>query len=124
MKTSVKISNAEWEVMNIIWNKSPITAFEIIQALSSTKWKSQTIKTMLERLLKKGALTFERQANRYLYQPLLQKRDCIREEAHSFLGRVFDGAVTPMLAHFIETEKLSEEEIKSLKKLLQSKETK
>lgn len=114
-----KISEAEWRVMKILWLKSPLTANAVVDELSSaTRWSDKTIKTLINRLTKKGALGFERQGRMYLYRPLVAEVDCARAEGRSFLKRVYDGALTPMLAAFLEEHNLSRSEIEELKRIL------
>jgi BlaI family penicillinase repressor len=120
-----KISEAEWEVMKVIWDQPPMTAGEIVERLSYQKdWNHRTIKTLLSRLVKKGALVYEAEGNRYLYQAKIRKEDIIRRESQSFLNRVFDGVTVPMLAHFVKTAKMSPDEIQQLKQILAEKEGK
>lgn len=117
------ISEAEWEVMRAVWAGHPATANEIVERLAGEKdWSPRTIKTMLNRLMKKGALGFTEEGKRYLYRPLVSQEQCVREESRSFLDRVFGGALGPMLNHFVKSEKLSAEEIAELKRLLAKKE--
>jgi BlaI family penicillinase repressor len=119
MSQTPHISEAEWEVMKICWGKSPVTSQEVIDALSvHQKWHPKTIKTLLNRLVKKRALGFKKEGRAYLYQPLVAERDCVTAESKSFLDRVFGGSLKPMLTHFVENRKLSPEEIAELKKLL------
>jgi BlaI family penicillinase repressor len=118
-----KISDAEWQVMDVVWSgAAPLTAGEIVESLTqTTKWNPRTIKTMLNRLVKKGALGFEAEANRYLYRPAVSRDACVREESRSFLQRVFGGDVAPMLAHFVEDARLTPKQIAELRKLLENK---
>ncbi|MBN1270537.1 MAG: BlaI/MecI/CopY family transcriptional regulator [Kiritimatiellae bacterium] len=123
MSRTPKISDAEWEVMNVIWGKSPITANKVVEALAKhTGWSPKTIKTMLNRLVKKGALTYEAQGKAYLYRPRVSKDACVREESRSFTDRVFGGNPTPMLAHLVENTRLSPADIKRLRQILKDKE--
>jgi BlaI family penicillinase repressor len=123
MKKLPKISTAEWEVMKVIWDQPPLTAGQIVELLSSQKdWNHRTIKTLLARLVKKGALAYRAEANRYLYIAKIKKEDIIKHESQSFLDRVFDGVAMPMLAHFVKTAKMSPEEIQQLKTILKEKE--
>jgi BlaI family penicillinase repressor len=119
------ISDAEWEVMNVLWSTSPLVASEIVQQLAapagSRGWSPRTVKTMLNRLVKKGALTFETQGKRYLYQPAVRREQCVRAESRSFLSRVFDGAVGPMLVHFATHADLSPQEVEQLQRILSQK---
>lgn len=122
MKEPPRISDAEWFVMEIVWQTSPLTANEIVDALArQSGWSPATIKTMLNRLVKKGALKFQAEGKRYLYRPAVSRESCVRGESRSFIQRFFGGEVGPMLAHFVEDAKLSPEQIKELRKLLERK---
>ncbi len=113
------ISNAEWVVMKLIWAKSSATAAEVVKALEGeTSWKPKTIMTLLNRLTKKGALRFEKEGRAYRYYPAVAEEDCVKAESRSFLQRVYGGALTPMLASYLEEAELSQEEIDELKRLL------
>ncbi|MEK4251104.1 BlaI/MecI/CopY family transcriptional regulator [Paenibacillus sp. FSL W7-1287] len=116
------ISAAEWEVMKVLWKKSPVTSQEVIDQLSEPmEWSPKTVKALINRLLKKGAIQFEAAGRVYYYSPLVAEEDCIREERKTFLQRIYGGALSPMLAHFIQDEQLSKEEIEELKKMLEEK---
>lgn len=123
MENTPNISAAEWEVMKICWLKStPCTANEIVKALEqSTDWKPNTIKTLIGRLVKKGALGFKEEGRVYIYNPLVTEQDCIQAESKFFLTRVFGGALKPMLVTFLQEEKLSQEDIEELKQLLEER---
>lgn len=118
-----KISEAEWEVMKVVWSKSsPCTANDIVDALIDVAdWKSNTIKTLINRLVKKKALGYEEERRLYLYYPLVSQAECIKSETKSFVKRVFGGALQPMLAAFLQDEKLSPEEIEELKRLIEER---
>ena len=119
MKKIPKISEAEWQVMKVLWRKSPLTANDIVQILSKeTPWKRETIRTLINRLVKKKALNFKKQSRQYLYFPLLNESECIMEETKSFLDRVHGGSIEPMLAAFVKNEKLSSQKIARLKQIL------
>lgn len=114
-----QISDAEWLVMRTLWEQSPRTAAQITEALETqTGWKAATVKTLLSRLVEKKALKYSQEGKHYLYRPAVGEKDCARAEADSFLGRVFGGALTPMLAHFLEREDLSKEQIEQLRAVL------
>lgn len=118
-----RISETEWEIMKICWSRHPLSAQEIIEALSARdEWHPKTVKTLLNRLVKKRALGFKKQGRAYLYQPLVAEQDCVAAESESFLDRVFGGSLHPMLAHFVQSKKLSATEIQKLKRLLKQKE--
>jgi len=122
MPTHPTISDAEWEVMLILWDQSPLTAGEVVQRLEGRRdWNPRTIKTLLNRLLKKQAIGFNTQQNRYLYFPKVTKETCIRVESRSFAARVFGGATGPMLVQFVRQANLSPQEIEQLTKVLKEK---
>lgn len=118
-----KISDTEWEIMNILWNKAPLTAAEVIEALQATdaSWHPKTAKTLLNRLVMKKALGFRKEGRGYLYRPLVRRETCVSAESESFLDRLFGGSLQPMIAHFVERKKLSRKEIEALKRLLEEK---
>ena len=122
MKRTPKISEAEWEVMKVLWRRSPRTANDIVKELTGkTAWKRETIRTLINRLVGKKVLKFEKKGREYHYYPLIAQDECIRAESHSFLRRVYGGAAKPMLAAFLENEDLSPEDIKELKRILDKK---
>jgi BlaI family penicillinase repressor len=125
MKAPPRISDAEWEVMKVVWKNSPCLAQDIIQTLStSSKWSPATIKTLLNRLISKGALRFEKNGKSYIYSPAYTEEECRNVEADSFLHRVFDGAMSPMIAHFVQSRRLTTKELDSLEKLLRERKAK
>jgi len=93
MKRPPPISDAEWQVMEVLWRTQPLTANDVIDALRpETKWKPNTVRTLLARLVKKGALRTESEGNRFLYTPCYSRKQYVRDESDSFLSRVFGGA--------------------------------
>jgi BlaI family penicillinase repressor len=125
MNRKSRISEAEWQVMKVLWARSPLPAQDIIQALSTRDdWHPKTVKTLLNRLIKKGVLGFRKEGRAYLYRPLVTEAECAAAESESFLDRVFGGSLKPLLAHFAETRKLSPAEIAELKRLLKKSEEK
>jgi len=117
-----KISDAEWVVMRALWRSSPMTTNQVVDALDdSTHWKPKTIHTLLSRLVRKGALEFERQGREYLFRPLVTAAECEHAATRSFLSRFFDGELAPFLARFLESEKLKPSEIEELKRILERK---
>ena len=109
--------------MDVLWQRSPQAANEVVDALAGPcAWEPATIKTMLNRLVKKGALKFRAEGKRYLYTPAVTRDACVRSEGRSFLDRVFGGAAGPLIAHFVEDAKLSRAEIEQLRHLLDRKE--
>ena len=109
--------------MKVVWSRSPISAQEIIDKLAAQDdWHPKTVKTLLNRLVKKGALGFRKEGRAYQYRPRVKQSECVTAESESFLDRVFGGALKPMLAHFVENKKLSSDEIAELKRLLKKSE--
>ena len=122
MKRTPKISETEWELMKVVWAQAPCSAGRIIEVLTGqdSTWHPKTIKAFLNRLVRKGALGFEKEGRAYLYRPLVKEEDCVAAASESFLDRVFGGSLKPMLAHFVEQKKLSEAEIRELRSLLKN----
>ena len=119
------ISEAESRVMEVLWQQSPQTSEEIIASLlEPTGWHEKTIKTLLNRLLGKGASSAQKEGRRYLYTPRLHREDWQQHESRSLLDRVFGGKVAPLLAHFSQHEKLSAKDIAELRKLIDAIEKK
>ena len=115
-----QISDSEWNVMKVVWESGPLTAGQIVQRMASqSDWHPRTIKTLLSRLVKKGAVAMEEDGKRFLYRAKVTREACRRYETRSFLSRVFDGAVAPALVHFLKQSDLSREEIEELKKILE-----
>jgi BlaI family penicillinase repressor len=118
------ISDAELVVMKVVWEKSPVTANQVVEALGDHKeWKPKTIQTLLSRLVQKGALEFERKGREYEFRPLIESGDFIHAASRSFLHRIFDGEIAPFLACFLEREKLTPAEIKELRRILDQKQS-
>jgi BlaI family penicillinase repressor len=115
-----RISETEWEIMRVIWAKNPITAADIIDQLlqADSTWHPVTAKTLLNRLVKKGALGYDLDGRAYVYRPLVRERDCVNAVSSSFLDRVFEGSLQTMVAHFVEHRKLSPKQVKELRKVL------
>ena len=116
---SIAISDAESRVMEVLWQTSPLASEDIVAALSEpTGWHEKTIKTLLNRLLSKGAVSAAKDGRRYLYSPLLRREDWQHRESRSLLDRVFGGKVAPLLAHFSQHEKLTTKDVAELRKLI------
>ena len=124
MKEPPHISETEWELLRILWAKGPSSAVEIIQALQAKdpSWHPRTAKAFLNRLVKKKALCFSREGRAYVYQALVREEECVNAASESFLDQVFGGSLKPMLAYFVKHDKLSQEEIQELRRLLKDKE--
>jgi predicted transcriptional regulator len=119
------ITEAESAVMAVLWDRHPLPADEIVQALAeSRQWQDATIKTLLNRLLKKGAVAAQAEGRRYLYTPLISREDWLHHESAGLLDRLFDGRVAPLVAHFGRHRKLDKKDIAELKRLIQAMEPK
>ena len=123
MKKAPRISEGEWEVMKTVWKQSaPTLAQDIIQALAQhSTWSAPTIKTMLNRLVAKGILQYTQVGKSYLYSAAVTEAQCRATEADSFLHRVFDGSLSPLLSHFVRSRRLTRQEIDSLEQILREK---
>ncbi|MEP6669766.1 MAG: BlaI/MecI/CopY family transcriptional regulator [Chthoniobacter sp.] len=121
MKTPPAITDTEWKIMQVLWTKAPLTAGEICQALQreDPSWHPKTAHTLITRLVKKGALSFVSRGRAYFYEPLFTAEECADQASASFLDRVFGGSLQPMLAHFVEQQKLSAKDIRELKRILE-----
>ena len=116
MTRTPQVSAAEWEVMKVLWDSAPLTGAEVADRLDA---HPKTVKTLLGRLVKKGALKYTEEGNRYLYRPVYPRERFVAEESRSFLQRVFGGEATPALVHFVESVDLTDEEIRELRELLE-----
>ncbi len=116
---TVPISEAEAMVMEVLWRSSPRSAEEVISALADgTGWAEPTIKTLLNRLLNKGAISAEKDGRRYLYSPVLRRETWVQQQSEGLLERLFGGRVAPLVAHFSERGKLSASDIAELRRLV------
>jgi BlaI family transcriptional regulator, penicillinase repressor len=120
MKRIPRISETEWEVMKVIWEGGPQTAATVLEQLrkQDPEWHPKTCKTLLGRLVRKGALNYEEQGRAYLYRAAYAESECVAAVSESFLQRVFGGGLKPMLAHFIESRPLSPGEARELRRML------
>ncbi|OLN26406.1 BlaI/MecI/CopY family transcriptional regulator [Desulfosporosinus metallidurans] len=119
MNKTSKISDAEWQVMRILWEKAPITSSEIVEILRlRTGWGPTTIYTLINRLVNKKAITIDKGSSPNVCRPLLSQQGCRREERNFFLKKVYDGSLNLLLMNILEDEELSEVEIDELKHIL------
>lgn len=114
-----QISEAEYEVMKIIWNHAPINTNEITAyLLETTTWNPKTIHTLIKRLVDKGAITYEKQGRIFVYTPAIKEVDYVSQKSDSFLNRFYHGDITAMLTAYVDTGKLTESEIDTLRAIL------
>ncbi|MBA3487371.1 MAG: BlaI/MecI/CopY family transcriptional regulator [Lysobacter sp.] len=116
----MQISEAESIVMEVLWRTQPLAAEDVVAALApSQQWQEPTIKTLLNRLLNKGAIHAQRDGRRYLYAPVLRREDWVMGESQGLLERLFGGRVAPLVAHFSQQGELSAKDVAELRKLLE-----
>ena len=114
-----QISEAEFEVMKVVWQYAPISTNEITDRLTkTTNWQPKTIQTLIKRLVTKGALAYEKQSRMFVYTPLIEKKEYIGQESRAFLKRYYSGDITAMLSAYLAEDKLTEAEIDTLRSLL------
>ncbi len=114
-----QISEAEFEVMKVIWKYAPISTNEVTEKLTqTTDWSPKTIQTILKRLVTKKALTYEKQSRVFVYTPLVPETEYIRQESNSFLNKYYNGNIVSMLTSYLEDDKLSKTELDTLRHLL------
>lgn len=110
--------------MNVLWEKSPLTANEIISSLQGqTDWNPKTVRTLLNRLVQKNAVGVNQNQRVYTFYPLYSQNECQHAEAKSFVERIYSGALKSMLVQFIQKESLSDEEIQELRTILDAKQS-
>lgn len=115
-----EISAAELEVMKVLWARAPQSANDVVAALAdASQWHEKTVKTLLNRLVAKEAVGFEKDGRAYLYYPLVQQADYQQKESRSFIDKVFGGRLAPLVAGFAGGKQLSAEDVAELKQLIQ-----
>ncbi len=115
----MRISAAESLIMEALWRRSPLSAEEVAAEVGPDQnWADKTVKTLLNRLLTKNAITAERDGRRYLYSPLIERAAYVQDESRGLIDRLFDGKLAPLVSHFAETNQLSAEDIAELKRLV------
>lgn len=116
----VSISDAESQVMQALWAAGEATAEDLIAAVAGPNgWAEPTVRTLINRLLGKGAISADREGRRYRYRPLLRREDWVAEQSEGLVDRLFGGRVAPLVAHFSEQRKLSREDVEALRKLIE-----
>ena len=119
MRSLPQISEAEFEVMKVVWNHAPINTNEVTEKLTrTTQWKPKTIQTLLKRLVQKGAVTYEKQGRVFVYTPLVREDEYVNHESDSFLNRYYDGNIVSMVSAYLDSDHLTDQDIASLNKLL------
>jgi BlaI family penicillinase repressor len=122
MPRATLISDSEWDVMEPIWAAGACTAADVIRRLRATHdWNHSTIRTLLARLVEKGALDYEVDGPRYIYRAVVSRRQCVRQKGRSFLEKAFGGDVHALLAHFVTEASLDQAQIEQIHQLLSQK---
>ncbi len=124
MSKGLQISDAEWDVMEPIWKAGTesCTAADVIRQLRETHdWNPSTIRTLLARLVEKGALAYDVDGSRYLYRAAVSREQCVRQEGRSLLDKAFGGDVAALLTHFVAEASLDRDQIEQLRQLLAQK---
>ena len=115
-----RISEAEHAVMEALWEKSPQTAAEVCETVCAQRdWSMPTVKTLLSRLVAKGALATEPDGRRFLYSPVLERGDYVGGESRRLVDRLFGGRAAPLFAHLAQNEALTKQDIAEIERLLQ-----
>lgn len=118
----VKISDAEWDVMQVVWDLKEATAADVIERVAEPNgWNHRTVRTLLSRLVQKGALAVEGDGHKYRYRPTLTRQRCVRDAGQSFLDRIFAGDPAELLVHFVRTSSITPAEADRLKRMLDDK---
>lgn len=113
------ISEAEYEVMKVIWAHAPISTNEVVsKVLETSTWSSKTIQSLLARLVKKGALEYKKDSRVYVYTPLVKEEEYLEKESTSFLNRFYNGTLNAMVVNFLSQNKLTKEDITELRNIL------
>ncbi|HJC51498.1 MAG TPA: BlaI/MecI/CopY family transcriptional regulator [Candidatus Anaerostipes avistercoris] len=119
MKKIPQISEAEFEVMKVVWQKAPVSTTEVTDYLTrKTDWSPKTIQTMLKRLVTKNALTYQKEGRVFVYSPLISEEEYLDHKSHSFLSRYFHGDITALVSSYFENDQLSASDIETLREML------
>ncbi|MFS0840876.1 BlaI/MecI/CopY family transcriptional regulator [Paenibacillus sp. 1P03SA] len=119
MNPNLRISDAEWEIMKVLWSvKKSLTASEIIESINHPEWSSKTVRTLIARLVQKNAIKADMSSRTYQYYALYEEKDCILAETQSFLHKVRGNLFKPVIVEFLNRRSLSKEDIEELRSLL------
>jgi predicted transcriptional regulator len=116
-----RIGEAEYAVMEVLWQDAPLTATEVADRVPAARgWSIRTVKTMLARLLAKGVLAHEEDGRRYLYRPAVARADYVAQESGRLIDRMFGGRITPLVAQLAERDRLTDADIAEIEALLKA----
>ncbi|MDY4081639.1 MAG: BlaI/MecI/CopY family transcriptional regulator [Candidatus Metalachnospira sp.] len=120
MKEMPRISESEYEIMKLIWRDAPISTNDVVKRFEGINdWSPKTVQTLLARLVKKGALSYEKKGRVYIYTPLIKEKEYIHTESSSFLKKFYNGALNSMVLNFIDDDKLTDQDINELIRILE-----
>ena len=116
---NARISEAELDLMEALWTaEQPLTATDIADRLVRRGWSLATVKTMLSRLVAKGAITHREDGRRFLYSPALERETYVGRESRRLVDRLFGGRLSPLIAQLAEEEALDADDIAAIEALL------
>ena len=121
MKNVPRISEAEWDVLTVLWRKAPLTASQVFAELGDRAWKLNTVRTFLARLNKKGVIAAKQTEEGKVFVPKIAREACVRDASQTFLERVFEGATASLLVHFVRSKRLTKTELAELEAILAQK---
>jgi BlaI family penicillinase repressor len=124
MSKATQLTDAEWELLKVLWASPGLTANEVADSLATAKWHVNTVRTMLDRLEKKGVVDAVAADRSYRYSPLVTREECIDDASSSFLEKVFDGAFTPLVSHFVKQSPISQKDKAELERILKKYQSK
>lgn len=111
----VRVSEAEFEVLQVIWEKGEATSFDIIEAVKQKKWNKNTVRTLIKRLLEKGAIKIvKKEGKTFTYAATIKENEYQKEEGKHFLNKIFRGSVSDMLLNFVKEEDISKKDLEEL----------
>jgi len=117
----IRIAPTEWEILEILWAGAPLSAAEVFDRLPpGTDWTVKTVRAFLDRLIQKQAVTRYKVHGIFVFEPVIERTKCLRQESRSFLDRFFRGNPVSMISHFIEQEQFSDKDITRLQELLKT----
>ncbi len=121
-KSELELFESEWAILNVVWELEPCAAPSVQEALEKEKgWAYTTVKTMMDRMVKKGLLEAEKIRNLYLYKAVVTRSQARRGEITRTVKRAFDGTFAPMMQFLIENEELSQDEYEHLERLIKNR---
>jgi len=120
-RNEIKVSDAELQLLQLLWDQSPLTAAEVAERVPDGRsWTLTTVKTLLSRLVGKGAVAAEAEGRRFLYRPAVDRQTIAARQADRLVDRLFGGRVSPLVAQLAEQRALDPEDLEELEQLVRS----